>query len=44
MTLYCKVCKRWIDPADPGPDHDVVKRYNTKEGPGPFPYLILHRP
>lgn len=24
--------------------HDIVLRFNTTEGPGPYPFLVLHSP
>lgn len=42
--LTCRTCGRAIPIASARPGHEVVYRLNTAEGPGPFPYLVLHTP
>lgn len=42
--LTCRVCQAQVDPANPSPAHDVVRRLNTAEGPGPYPFMVLHSP
>lgn len=41
--MICRTCGAEV-PA-PDADHDIVYRLNNPtEGPGPFPFLVLHRP
>lgn len=40
--LTCPTCRTLVDPDHPDPGHDVVYRYNTPAGPGPYPFLALH--
>lgn len=44
-TLPCRTCGALVDvDSAPPPPHDLINRYNTDAGPGPFPFLILHSP
>lgn len=42
--MTCRTCGLTVGPEAPDDKHDIVYRLNTTEGPGPYPFMVLHSP